>query len=234
MVLSKRLAAVASFVPEGSRLADVGTDHGYIPISLVRDKTVPHAIAMDVREGPLGRAAENVLRYGLEEQIELRLSDGLDALACNEADTVVISGLGGPLMREILSRGRQVAGTVNCFVLSPQSDIPGVRIYLRENGYRIRREAFIEEEGKHYTVMQVFHGESRPGRYIDDLYGRYLLDTADPVLAAWLKRQAQRLRTLAPALLTSPREETRAQGKRLMDELARVEEALGVMTGQSQ
>ena len=138
MILSKRLLTIASFVPPGGRVADVGTDHGYIPIYLVKNELAVSAIAMDVRSGPLSRAAEHVAEYGLSDRIELRLSDGLDALGAGEADTVVISGLGGPLMMDILERGRQTAETVNCFVLSPQSDIPGVRVFLREKHGRVQ------------------------------------------------------------------------------------------------
>ena len=228
--LSKRMAAIASFVPPGSRIADVGTDHGYIPICLVQSGTARSAIAMDVREGPLSRAAQHVKECGLEAQIRLRLGDGLSALKAGEADTVLISGLGGPLMREILSRGEQVAASVPCFVLSPQSDIPGVRVFLRENGYRIEREAFVLDEGKYYTVMQVVHGETGPVRYIDDLYGKYLLEQRNPVLREFLTRQAGRLRELLEKIEDSPRDETRKKAAERKKEWEAVKEALAVMT----
>ena len=228
--LSKRMAAIASFVPPGSRIADVGTDHGYIPICLVRDGTARSAIAMDVRSGPLSRAAEHVRECGLEDRISLRLGDGLSALKAGEADTVLISGMGGPLMREILSKGQSVAASVHCFVLSPQSDIPGVRVFLRENGYRIEREAFLLDEGKYYTVMQVFHGETGPVRYIEDQYGRYLLDRGDPVLREYLIRQEGRLRELLKKLQDSPRDETRRKAVGLKKEWEAVREALAVIS----
>ena len=229
MILSKRLTTIASLVPAGSRVADVGTDHGYTPIYLVKNGVAVSAIAMDVRSGPLSRAAEHVKEYGLEDKIELRLSDGLQALHANEADTVIISGLGGPLMIDILTRGQQVAQTVDTFVLSPQSDIPGVREYLRENGYRIDREVFLKDEGKYYTVMVVTHGVSRPGRYIDDLFGKELLDNADPVLREYLEKEAARYRQLIPGLESAAREETRQRGQQMKEELASIEQALRVM-----
>lgn len=229
MILSKRLTTIASFVPEGSRVADVGTDHGYMPIYLVKNGMAVSAIAMDVRSGPLSRAAEHVRECGLEDKIELRLSDGLAALHGKEADTVIISGLGGPLMMEILTKGQQTARSVNCFVLSPQSDIPGVRRFLRENGYRIHREAFVKDEGKYYAVMQVFHGQSRPGRYLDDLYGGYLLDHGDPVLEEYLMKEAARYRELLPGLLASAKEETRKRGEQMREVLAQTEQALRIL-----
>lgn len=229
MILSKRLRTIASLVPAGSRVADVGTDHGYIPICLVKNNVAVSAIAMDVRSGPLSRAAEHVKEYGLEDRIELRLSDGMDALEEGEADTVVISGLGGPLMVDILTRGQRVSQSVKCFVLSPQSDIPGVRVFLRENGYRIDQEVFLKDEGKYYTVMQASHGQSRPGRYIDDLYGKYLLDQGDEVLTEYLKKESAKYRELLPTLEASPKEETRQRAGRMKEELSFMEQALRIM-----
>ena len=106
--LSARLAAVAALVEPGSRVADVGTDHGYIPIYLVQTGIADRAIAMDVRSGPLERARAHVDRLppGCRERIETRLSDGLKALSPGEADTVVIAGMGGELMIRILDEGQ--------------------------------------------------------------------------------------------------------------------------------
>ena len=229
MLLSKRLLTIASFVPPGSRVADVGTDHGYIPIYLVKNGVAKSAIAMDVRSGPLSRAAEHVAEYGLSDSIELRLSDGLGSLSAGEADTVVISGLGGPLMMDILKKGERAAAAVDCFVLSPQSDIPGVRVFLRENGYRIEKEAFVKDEGKYYTVMQVFHGTERPGRVVDDLYGRDLLERADPVLYEFLQKQKERCEKLLPGLMASQKEETKRRGAEMEEELSFICQALKIM-----
>ena len=95
MKLSKRLETVASFVPKGSNIADIGTDHGYVPIYLVREGQAEHAVAMDVRKGPLERARAHVEAAGLGSRIDVRLSDGLAGLKPGEADCVVIAGMGG-------------------------------------------------------------------------------------------------------------------------------------------
>ena len=229
MILSKRLTTIASLVPAGSRVADVGTDHGYTPIYLVKNGIAVSAIAMDVRKGPLSRAAEHVQEYGLEDKIQLRLSDGLEKLQAGEADAVIISGLGGPLMIDILTRGHQVAETVDTLVLSPQSDIPGVRVYLREHGYRIDKEVFMKDEGKYYTVMVVTHGVSEQGRYIDDLFGRQLLEEKDPLLREYLEKEQARYQQLIPSLESAAREETKQRGQRMKEELAYIEQALAVM-----
>ena len=108
MKLSKRLEMIASFVKPGSRLADIGTDHGYIPIALTERGVILSALAMDVRKGPLERAREHIGEAGLAEQIETRLSDGLEKLKAGEADTVVIAGMGGELEIHILEEGRHI------------------------------------------------------------------------------------------------------------------------------
>ena len=104
--ISKRLKAVAGFVGEGLVLADVGCDHGYIPIYLIQKKQIPKAIAMDVNQGPLLRAASHIQDWGLEAYIETRLSDGVKALEPGEAQSIVIAGMGGPLMEKIILEGR--------------------------------------------------------------------------------------------------------------------------------
>ena len=108
MMLSKRMQAVADLVPEAACLADIGTDHGYLPISLVQKGRVSRAIAMDVNAGPLDRASGHIEECGLGERIATRLSDGLTELGPGEADVVLIAGMGGPLTVRILERGKNI------------------------------------------------------------------------------------------------------------------------------
>lgn len=152
--LSMRLRAIAGMVTKGNRLADVGCDHGYLSIWLVSEKTVPSAIAMDVRPGPLSRARENITRYGLEDYIETRLSDGLAKLEPGEGDTLVIAGMGGPLMERILKDGAKVREGFQELILQPQSDLPHFRHFLSEIGWEIVREEMIKEDGKFYPMMK--------------------------------------------------------------------------------
>lgn len=139
MDLSKRLTAVASLVTAGYTVADIGTDHAYIPISLVERGTVPGAVAMDVNRGPLERAAENIRAHGLEGKIRTRLSDGFSALECGEADSAVIAGMGGGLTIRILKEGAAVASTLKECILQPQSEIEKVRAFLLEEGFLDRK-----------------------------------------------------------------------------------------------
>ena len=155
MQLSLRLAAISKMVHGGNRLVDVGCDHGYLPVYLVLNKKIPSAIAMDVRKGPLLRAKEHVQQYGVSDYIELRLSDGLSALKAGEGDTLVIAGMGGPLMERILTEGKQVLDSFQELILQPQSDVCHFRHFIREQGWEIREEELILEDGKFYPMMRV-------------------------------------------------------------------------------
>ena len=175
MQLSKRLLEVSGLVSYGSRLADVGTDHGYIPIWLTEQGAIRSAVAMDINRGPLLRAQENIRRHRLEEKIKTRLSDGVAELRPGEADSVVIAGMGGSLMVKILKEGKEVLETVKELVLQPQSDICNVRRFLQENGYRIDTERIVLEDGKFYPMMHVVHGKMEPLSDIEAMYGPCLL-----------------------------------------------------------
>ncbi len=142
----------------GQAAADVGTDHAHVPIELVRRGSFSHVTAMDVRKGPLKGAAENVAAAGLSEAITLRLGDGLHPLEAGEADTILISGMGGPLMERILTEGMDKAKAAKKLVLSPQSELPHFRRFLLENGFAITDEALVEEEGKFYLILKAEPG----------------------------------------------------------------------------
>lgn len=189
MQLSKRLSAVAGFVTPGNRLADVGTDHGYVPIYLVETKKIPSAIAMDINEGPLLRAQQHIRDAGLGEYIQTRRSDGADALRPGEADTLILAGMGGPLMERILTQGRLVLEDCREFILQPQSEIREFRKYLRMNGFRIEQEDMVQEDGKFYPILRAVHGRMDWEREIDFRFGKLLLEQRHPVLREFLERE---------------------------------------------
>ena len=156
IILSKRLQAIAGMVPTGSVPADIGTDHGYIPIFLVQKGTVSHALAMDVRPGPLERAREHIESCGLSEKITVRLSDGLDHLDPGEADTLIIAGMGGALIERILSLGKENGKLegIRCIILGAQSELPRVRSWILANGFSFDDEEMVEEDGKYYPIIR--------------------------------------------------------------------------------
>lgn len=191
MQLSIRLSAVAALAKDAERLADIGTDHGYIPIYLAQQGTLISALAMDVNKGPLLRAQENIRKYHLEEVIQTRLSDGAEKLLPKEADTVVIAGMGGALTIKILEESRDVLADVENFVLQPQSEISLVRKYLHANGFCICREDMVKDEGKYYPMMLARHGKQEPWSEQEYRFGKYLIQEKNACLQEFLKKEEQ-------------------------------------------
>lgn len=170
--LSHRLAAVAGFVRPGSRVADIGTDHAYLPAWLTGQGICPEAVAADIRPGPLSRARETVERYGLSDRITLRLSDGLDALRPGEAEDIVIAGMGGELVCEILSRASWVRDEKLRLVLQPMTHAETVRQYLYQNGYSLVGERAVRDGEHLYCVLAAAYagvGKAHgwPGEQVD-------------------------------------------------------------------
>lgn len=224
--LSDRLRAVASLASSGSRIADVGCDHGYIPIYLYLEGRIPGAIAMDVNRGPLLRAEQHIREYGLGKYIETRLSDGVKALAPGEADTVIIAGMGGPLMEKILTEGRSVLESVSELILQPQSEIGAFRHYLLEHGYRITAEDMVFEEGKYYPMMKVLHGEQSYGDETEYLFGRGLLDSRNPVLEQFLLKEQSSVEKIMGHLKKTDTKAGRERLSELEQELCYIKKAL--------
>ncbi|MCD8011582.1 MAG: tRNA (adenine(22)-N(1))-methyltransferase TrmK [Lachnospiraceae bacterium] len=162
--LSDRLQAVADMVTPGLVLADIGTDHAYIPIYLIEQEVIPRAIAMDVHEGPLLRAKTHIQEHGLSDRIETRLSDGLATLRPGEAQSIVLAGMGGALTIRILENAGAILNAYSVssahemdsaeLILQPQSEIQQVRAYLARKDWRIVREDMVFEDGKYYPMMK--------------------------------------------------------------------------------
>ena len=193
--LPKRLETIIERMPDAGCLADIGCDHAYVAIEAVRRGRAARALACDVRKGPLQQAAENILCAELAGKIEPRLSDGLEKVAPGEADTVVVAGMGGPLMERIL-QGR--LGDFAHFVLSPQSEIPHFRRFLLAEGMQIDEETMLIDEGKYYVILNVSKcadAASSDSMYVteeDFLYGGRLLRRLDPVLKSFLEKEKTR------------------------------------------
>lgn len=226
MQLSKRLQAVARLVTPGSRLADVGTDHGYVPIWLFEQGQILSAIAMDLRKGPLERAREHIQMHGLDAHIETRLSDGLDKLLPGEADSIVIAGMGGMLVVKILSQGQKLLSSVKELILQPQSDLDAVREYLHRTGFVIVKEDMIFEDGKYYPMMKAVHGENTDDRKIWFLYGRLLLENRHPVLKSYLEKEYDGCCKLLEKLSRTSTEVAKRRCEELSEKRLLIEEAL--------
>ncbi len=158
--LSPRLAQIAEQIPVGARLVDVGTDHAYLPVSLLRRGTIAEAMATDINAGPLERGRETARAYGVEGQIRFYRADGLDGVPPEAVDTVVIAGMGGELISHILEKA---PWTKDCrLLLQPMSSQPELRQWLIQNGYAVLEEAVVREGRKLYVVLTVEAGETEP------------------------------------------------------------------------
>ncbi len=186
MELSRRLRTVAEAVSPGNRVADIGTDHGYVPIWLIEEGRIPEAIASDVREGPLARAETHIRQKHLEKRIRTRLGSGLDNIAPEEVDTVIMAGMGGSLICRLLEERSIFFQEKKELVLQPQSEWFKVRHILHDHGYRIDREWMLCEDGHYYVIIRGQPGQEAYESEWDYLCGKYLLDRRDPVLVEYL------------------------------------------------
>ena len=230
--------AVASMVTPGSVLADVGTDHGYVPISLVQRNKIPKAIAMDVNSGPLQRAREHIAEFQLGEFIETRLSDGVKELKAGEADAILIAGMGGELVIRILTEGMEVCRNAKEMVLQPQSDLEKVRQFLREKKFKIVDEDMVIEDGKYYPMMKVVPVEEDEfwGNIPEEairacyMYGPLLLKNGNPSLRKFLVKQHKQLEKILKELEKQSESEKIAKRKQeVLDEISLNESAYTIL-----
>lgn len=224
--ISNRLMTAASLVTEGNVLADVGTDHGYIPIYLLEQKKIKSAIAMDINRGPLERAKEHIAAYGMDAYIQTRLSDGVEALQIGEADTILAAGMGGGIVIHIMRDGAQVCKAAKELILQPQSELERVRIFLREEGYTVLAEEMVFEDEKFYPMMKVrydgkhFQNADAQWQKLEGLYGGFMLRNRHPVLKTYLEKEKRLYDGIKVNLLSRP------QSEKIQKRLAEVEEVL--------
>lgn len=192
MQLSKRLKAVTDNVTRGNKVADIGCDHAYVSIYLIQQQIATNVIAMDVNKGPLMIATENIKKYGYQDQIETRRSDGAKELKVKECETIIIAGMGGGLTTKILKDSKEVVQDIDELVLQPQSEIPLVRHYLHEIGFKIVNENMLMDEGKYYVVLRAIKGQESYDKQEYYLYGKLLLENKNQVLKEYLENGYQK------------------------------------------
>ncbi|WP_186438345.1 tRNA (adenine(22)-N(1))-methyltransferase [Cohnella terricola] len=201
--LSRRLSALAEWVPQGARFADIGTDHALLPVYLASQGRIGFAVAGDVHEGPVNAAKRQVAEAGLQEVVSVRLGDGMSVVAPGEVDTVTIAGMGGSLMARILEQAGERLDGVRTLVLSPHVAENTVRYWLADHSYLISDEKLLEEDGVIYTLIRAEY-ENDPQEVQaarDRLYDELLLAPSLPKISLGLVYE------MGPLLLRNPSEE---------------------------
>ena len=191
--LSSRLVLCAKLVREGSTLCDVGTDHAYLPIYLLKSGKIRHAVASDINSGPLAAAAKNAEKYEAEENLTLRLSDGLREIGEQEADDIVIAGMGGELILRIVSETPWLKQKEKHLILQPMSSVEELRTGLRDLGFAVLEEHAAEDGGKVYSAFFAVYLGKIPET--DELYpymGR--LQPGENAVAQYAEKMLRELR----------------------------------------
>lgn len=190
IALQPRLRLLAEMTPPGGRLADIGTDHGYLPVWLLQEGRIPSAIASDVGAEPLEHARRTAAEYETQG-LDFRLCDGLSGIEPEETDTVVIAGMGGETIRDILRAAPWAADGHHTLLLQPMTKVELLRGWLRENGYSCTEERLVQDKGKLYVILSVTGGPS--GEASDaERYGGFCLEH-DPLYGLYLEQQLRRL-----------------------------------------
>lgn len=191
MILSPRLETIASFVKEGSIVADIGTDHGYIPAFLVKEGICKKAIATDISWGSLQKAEKYINENKLNDLIDLRLGDGLEVIKPNEVDTIILSGMGGALIKDILEKNKNVVDTISNLILQPMIASNELRKYLYNNGFKIKGEKLAREGDRFYEIIYAIHGDDFVPNDIYYEIGIKLIQNKDPLFKEFILNKIQ-------------------------------------------
>lgn len=197
LALQPRLRAIADLVPNGARLVDVGTDHGFIPVDLLLSERISSAIASDIGAAPLEHARRTAALHDVTERIEFRLCDGLNGVSHNEVDCIVIAGMGGDNIVSILEAAPWTKDNV-FLLLQPMSKAEVLRRWLPDNGYQVFAERLVADKGVIYPILSV-RGGQMPSVTEAQFWGGFLLDR-DPLQVRYLDERILRLRRAASGL----------------------------------
>lgn len=194
LILKGRLKLIADKVPTCDVIADIGTDHAYLPIYLIQQGVCKKAIASDVRIGPVKVANKNINLYKMKEQIETRLGSGLDTIAQNEADAIIIAGMGGTLLTELLKGHPHKVSKAASLILQPMNDLDVVRKWLFDNKFDIYDEELVAEGPKIYCVISAkYDGEDKQYQYFHLHVGEKLIEKKDPLLIPYCEMKIRQI-----------------------------------------
>ena len=220
--LNKRLAAVAALVRPGSRVADIGTDHAYLPVELVKTGVCESALACDLRKGPLENARAHIAKAGLADRIECRLGDGLSPVKAGEADELVLAGMGGETIAAILAACPFLCDPTLRIIAQPMSHPEDLRRFLFDNGFAILTEQAVAEDNKLYLVLCAeYAGGNTLATDADCYVGRL---TPSAAAKAYQQKRLSAAKTRFAALATAGGEPREIE--RLREIVSRLEEEI--------
>ncbi len=203
-LLTPRLMQIAEMVQPCNTVADIGTDHAYLPVWLCKHGKTKLAIASDIRKGPLSRADATICRYQMKESVTTRLGNGAETLSPKEADCIIIAGMGGLMIAEILKASPEVFQTAGQIILQPMSSVPELRSLLYELGYTILSETLAKEGQKLYHILSVVpQKETEPPTALEFFFGRNLLKDRPPHFEEYVRKQKRKLSKMAEGLKKS-------------------------------
>lgn len=229
--LSVRLAAVAKYVPNGARLADIGSDHAYLPCYLAKNEGLPFAIAGEVAAGPFQSAKRNVLAEGLNDIISVRMGDGLEVIQEGEVDCITIAGMGGALIASILENGKEKLSSVKRLVLQPNISAISIRKWFIDNSWELIGEEILEEDGKIYEILIGEKGDPyipySPNQDLGLLVGPFLVQKHDETFKKkWTAEMKNWERIYGALEKAAQSPETLEKRQELIDKIKLVKEAL--------
>ncbi|MBE6039075.1 MAG: SAM-dependent methyltransferase [Anaerofustis stercorihominis] len=229
MKLDKRLTAVCSLVPEVKTVADVGSDHAYLPVYLLLNSIAQRAIVTDVNAGPLENGKETCRRFGVYDRCDFRLGSGLSVLKENEAEAITICGMGGELMKSILAKDERVAKSAKYLILQPQSGFDELNEYLYNNGFGVIDEKIVHEKHLYYRIIMC--SADTPVRKDDFLYPSYLAEKKDATYFDFLKFRLDICENIIRKIKDSQKENEDTLSQ-LDAEKRRINEVLGIYENQ--
>jgi len=194
LILKCRLKLLADKVATCDVVADIGTDHAYLPIYLIQKGVCKRAIASDVKMGPIEAAHNNISINNLNDKIETRLGSGLDTIGENEADVIIIAGMGGTLVSELLEANIQKASKASALILQPMNNLDVLRKWLYDNKFDIYDEELVAEGQKIYFVISVkFDGVERAYKDFELQVGEKLIAKKDPLLLPYCEMKVRQV-----------------------------------------
>ena len=201
--LDARLSAVASLVRDGVRVADIGTDHAYLLTYLIEKGVCPRGIAADLRKGPLENARQTVIEAGLTDKVELILSDGLENIIEGSCDDIVIAGMGGNLIAEILSKAHWIKNENLNIVAQPMTHAEVLRQFFVDNGFEILREKTATDGRRFYCIMSAKYSGKKSEQDISYIYTGQLFENNDETTKKYIEKLLTTLEKKHTALINA-------------------------------